>query len=181
MDTAGLMRRRVVAILGASMLAGCGFRPVYGPPASGEESAAAAALAQIQVGLIPERSGQLLRLALQERFERAGPGSAHKFDLAVSFGVSSDAIAIRTDSSPTWVRMVGTATYSLVAQDPTRATVTSGTARSVDGYNLYVNQYFAASTDTDAVQRRIAQAVADQIALQLADFFAKHSVTAPAG
>jgi LPS-assembly lipoprotein len=181
MDTAGIERRRVMAMLGASMLAGCGFRPVYAPPAPGEESAAAAALAQIKVGLIPERSGQLLRLALQERFERAGLAVAQKFDLAVSLGINVDSIAIRTDSSATWVRVVGTANYSLVAQDPGRATVTSGTARSVDGYNNYVNQYFAATTDSDAAQRRVTESLADQIALQLASFFSTRAVGSSAG
>ncbi len=163
-------------VLAASTVAACGFRAVYAPGSSDANAPAAAALAQIGVGLIPERSGQLLRLALQERFERAGIAAARRYDLAVSFGVSSDTLGIRfSDSNPTWVRVVGTATYVLVAQDPGRATVTSGTARSVDGYNVFANQYFAADQEADAVQRRVAEAVADQIALQLATFFAKRA------
>jgi LPS-assembly lipoprotein len=171
-------RRVALTFLAAPALMGCGFRPIYGS-SNTEGNDPAAALARISVGLIPERSGQLLRLALQDRFERAGTAPAHQYDLAVSFGIISDSIAIRQDSSATWVRMVGTATYSLVSQDPSRATVTSGTARSVDGYNLFDNQYFAADQEADAVQRRIARAVADQIALQLASFFARR-LAAPA-
>jgi LPS-assembly lipoprotein len=159
----------------APLFARCGFRPVYGPAASGGESPAAQSLAEITVGLIPERPGQLLRLALQERFERAGIAAAHQYDLTVSFGISAEQIAIQQDSAATWERMVGTAHYALIAQDPGRTTLTSGVARSVDGFNLFDQQFFAADLEAEAVQRRIAQAVADQIALQLASFFAKRA------
>jgi LPS-assembly lipoprotein len=177
---AGIARRFFLPMLAMPVLAACGFRPVYGPPSAGADSAAATALAAVSVGLIPERTGQLLRLALQERFERAGVATARKYDLTVSFGIGAEVIAIQQDSSQTWVRMIGTATYSLLAQDPGRRTLTSGAARSVDGYNLFNEQFFAADQETDAVQRRIAQAVADQIALQLATFFAKQT-SGPAG
>jgi LPS-assembly lipoprotein len=176
---ARIARRSFLPMLALPVLAACGFRPVYGPSAAGKDGAAATALAEISVGLIPERTGQLLRLALQERFERAGIAAAHRYDLVVGFSLNSEALAVQPDSTQTWVRVAGVATYSLLAQDPSRATVTSGSARSVDGYNLYDQQYFAADQETDAVQRRVAQAVADQIALQLASFFAKRAA-APA-
>jgi LPS-assembly lipoprotein len=161
----------------APLLAGCGFRPVYRPASDGNSSPAALALAEISVGLIPERSGQLLRLALQERFERAGVGAAHRYDLAVKFVVSSEQVSIEQDSNATWQRMVGTANYTLISQDPGRATLTSGVARSVDGFNLFDQQYFATDQESEVVTRRIAQAVADQIALRLASFFAKRAAS----
>ncbi len=164
----------------APVLTACGFHPVYGPAASGKTGPAAQALAEISVGLIPERTGQLLRLALQERLERAGVAAARQYDLTVSFGLTSDAIATLQNSTSTWTRMVGTATYSLVAEDAARTTLTSGVARSEDGFNQFDQQYFASDLETDAVERRIVQAVADQIALQLASFFAKRA-TAPTG
>jgi len=170
-------RRAFLPILATPLLAACGFRPVYGPAAAGKDSAAAQALAEISVGLIPERTGQVLRLALQERFERAGIAAAHQYDLSVSFSISAEQIAFEPDSNTTWERMIGTAHYTLISQDPGRATVTSGVARNVDGFNLFDQQYFAADQESDEVQRRIAQAVADQIALQLATFFAKRPAT----
>ncbi len=70
----------------------------------------------------------------------------------------------------------GTATYTLIAQDPSRSTLTSGTARSTQGYNIFDQQYFAADMENDVVIKQIAEAVADQIALQLAVFFRKRAV-----
>jgi LPS-assembly lipoprotein len=173
-----IARRRFLPILAAPLLAACGFRPVYGPAAGGKDGPAAEALAEISVGIIPERSGQLLRLALQERFERAGIATAHRYDLNVSFAVSAEGIAIQQNTNSTYTRMLGTATYTLISQDPSRATITSGVARSIDGFNQFDQQYFASDLNTEAVTKRIAQAVADQIALQLASFFAKRTAAA---
>lgn len=170
---AAIGRRTFLPLLAAPILTACGFRPVYGPVGSDKDGQAATALAEISVAIIPERTGQLLRLALQERFERAGIAVAHRYDLSVAFSIVSEALGIEQNSTATYARLVGTATYTLVSQDPGRATVTSGSARAVDGFNLYDQQYFAADQETDAVERRMAQAVADQIALQLASFFAK--------
>lgn len=170
-------RRGFLPFLAAPLLAACGFHPVYGPPASGQDSAAAAALAKIQVGLIPDRQGQLLRNALQDRFERSGAASAREYDLTVAFNLASSVVAVQPDSTATWIRVIGTANYWLTSQDPSRATLTSGVARSADGYNLFDQQFFAQDMENDAVVKRIASAVADQIALQLASFFAKRAAT----
>jgi LPS-assembly lipoprotein len=172
--------RHLLAILTLSVVTGCGFHPLYAPSGAGTDSAAAAALAQISVKLIPERNGQLLRLALQERFERSGIVSAHQYDLDVSFGVRGEGIAVIQDSTSTFVRFVGTAHYTLTSQDPSRSTITSGDVRAVDGHNAYVNQFFASNLEDEEVVRRLTRDLADQIALQLASFFAQRS-TATAG
>jgi LPS-assembly lipoprotein len=165
-------------LLATSWLAACGFRPVYAPSAGSGEGPAASGLAEITVGLIPERTGQLLRLALQERFERAAIAAAHRYDLTVSFGIAGEAIGYQPDSTVTRVRLVGTATYTLTAQDPTRSTLKTGVARVVDGYDIFDQQYFASDQETESVERRMAEAVADQIALQLAAFFDKRAASA---
>ena len=58
-----MIARRVLVLALAGMTAGCGFHPVYGEGQPGK-----AALAAVFVNIIPNRSGQLLRQALQERF-----------------------------------------------------------------------------------------------------------------
>ena len=52
----------------AAGLSGCGFQPVYMPTASGKPGVAQRDLSTVYVEIIPERPGQLLRQALQERF-----------------------------------------------------------------------------------------------------------------
>jgi LPS-assembly lipoprotein len=172
-------RLLLLPVILTPVLTACGFRPVYAPAAADKDSPAAQGLAEISVGLIPERSGQLLRLALQERFERAGIATAHRYDLNVTFGISAEQISIQENSTTTWQRMVGTANYSLITQDPSRATLIAGAARSVDGFNLFDRQFFTADLETEAVTRRLAEALADQITLKLASFFATRAAAAP--
>lgn len=173
----GLLRTiSLGAGLGVSgLLTGCGFRPVYGTGANGRSDAAMTGLSQVNVQPIPERSGQLLRNALQQRLEGTGGGATKLFDLVISYSVSQEGAAIdRGDSIATRTRVVGMATWSLVAQDAERHTVTSGRARSSDGFNPIDLQYFYSDLQVEQTQRRVAEAVADQMALQLATYFNSH-------
>ncbi len=173
--TARLPRRGFLAQAAGVALTGCGFQPVYMPTASGNAGAAQRELAAIEVALLPNRPGQELRQALQERLEMGASGVAHRYELDVSFGISGEGIAILPDSTATRVRLIGTANWTLVAQDPGRTRITNGSAKSVDGFNVISEQYFAADLSNEAVQRRIAEALADQITLQLASFFRKRA------
>ncbi len=163
---------RLLPILALLMLAGCGFRPVYGT--QDKSAPAVAGLSEIDVALIPERFGQMTREALQARLEQGGAGAVHRFRLVTSLGYSGDAIGVRTDSVPTRIRMIGTANWTLTTEDASGATLAHGTARDVDGLDIIDQQYFATDLQTQEVLRRIADNLADQIALQLALYFEKH-------
>ncbi len=161
--------RALLPMLLAGLLAGCGWHAVYGPSAGGV--AARAGFGQIAVGLIPERPGQLLREDLRARFERSGTAVAPRYDLTVTYTVSSDNIGIQRDNTTSRVRIQTLASWALTAQDAKRTQLASGTARQVDGYNVFVNQYFAADLENEAVVRRMTDAIAEDITLQLAIWF----------
>jgi LPS-assembly lipoprotein len=166
----------LAAIAGA--LPGCGFHPLYAQSGAGS-SAVRTGLAEIQVALLPERSGQLLREALVARLERGGSGLARRYDLAVSFGIAGNAIGVDPDSSVSRVRLIGTASWTLTAEDAQRSTLASGVARDVDGYNICDQQFFAMDLENEAVQRRIADAVAETLAQQLAEYFDHRAISKP--
>ncbi len=98
---------------------------------------------------------------------------AQRYDLHVSFGISGEGIAVEQTSVPTRIRQIGSASWTLNAQDSARSLLSSGSARAVDGMNLFDSQYFAADLENSAVTQRLADALADQIALQLAAYFRK--------
>ncbi len=164
----------------ATALGGCGFRPVYMPTASGKPGEAQRDLASVYVGIIPERPGQILRQALQERFGNDS-GTPAAYDLNVTFGVSGEGIAIESDNLATRIRLIGNATWTLLAHDAKRTPLTSGSARALDGLNIFDSQYFAADLESEAEQRRIAENVATQIASQLAVWFRKQAPSAQTG
>ncbi len=163
--------RRLVLLGAGAGLAGCGFRPLYAPAAGGAPGPAAAGLAAVYVPVLPERSGQLIRQALQQRFDGAGSGVAKRYELEVGHAIASDGIAVQRDSSTTRVRLIGTATWVLRTLSLARTPLVTGSARVLDGYNILNQQYFAAELENEAAVRRIAQALADQITLKVGSYF----------
>ena len=164
-------RRKLLAVLAAGGLAGCGFQPLYGSGAA--DGDVLDRLAEINVLLIPERAGQLLRQSLMTRLERGGAGAARRYDLSVQLSLSLDPIAIQPDNSTSRVRLIGSAAWALLAKDAQRRTMVSGTAREVDGYNVINQQFFAAELTSNAVQRRMVDALGEQITTQLALHFGR--------
>jgi LPS-assembly lipoprotein len=154
----------------AAGLSGCGFQPVYMPTASGKPGVAQRDLSTVYVEIIPERPGQLLRQALQERFNDDS-GTPSSYNLKVTFSVSGEGIAIETNDIATRIRLIGNASWTLIGHDAKRTTLTSGSARAIDGVNIFDSQYFASDLETEAEQGRIAENIATQIASQLAIWF----------
>jgi LPS-assembly lipoprotein len=160
----------VLTLSGA--LAGCGFHPVF--QQGGQAPGTSEALSQIEVALIPERSGQLLREELQKRFDGAG-GPARKFyELTTSLSLSDDAVAIYFGtSSPSRIRVTAIAHWSLLALGGEPRTIASGWVKSIDGFNQVDTQYFYSEMQREQVIRRIASNLADQMVLELAAHFNK--------
>ncbi len=165
-------------LVALALLGGCGFQPAYMPTASDEAGVAQREMAAVFVDNIGERSGQVLRQALQERFERAGPGVQRRYSLTVAYGIGGEGIAVQPNTSVTRVRVIGNASWYLVAQDPGKTRLAAGQARAIDGYNILNQQYFFGDLSNDASQKRLAEALADQIAIQVATWFRSHAATA---
>ncbi len=163
--------RRWFCLGSMTALGGCGFQPVYMPTASGNGGPAQRELAAIYVPVIPERPGQLMRQALQDRFGSDSGTTPAKYDLIVTFGVAGEGVGIEANDIATRIRLIGTATYSLRARDAKRTLLTSGGARALDGVNIFDSQYFAADLEVEAEQKRMADYIATQIATQLAVWF----------
>ena len=166
-------RRGLVVAAAALAVSGCGFRPLYG---TSQGDGPQRELAAIEVALLPDRSGQLLREALQQRFDH-GEAVAKRYVLSVSYGVAGDSISIQRDSTATRVRQVATASWSLKALNPAQTVVTSGTARGLDGVNIIDQQYFAADLEGETATLRLTETIANQIAQQIASFFARRAQT----
>lgn len=169
-----MKRRSLLRGLGAAALpaalSACGFRPVYMSSAGGAPGPAERNLAAIDVALIPDRTGQLLRQALQQRLHGTG-AAAPRYVLHVTYWIGSQGIGILQSTTATRLRMTGNATWVLTANDPAATRVATGYASATDAVNIFDEQYFAADLETNTAHRYLARAIADQIALRLAVFF----------
>ena len=170
---------RRCALTAALLLPGCGFRPLYGTNRS-TSGDTVYDLAMIDVALIPNRSGQLLRQSLQQRLYGSGDeATAKQYHLSVSLAVAGEAIGEQADSSVTRLRQFGSANWTLKKLDPAQTFVASGLARSLDGVNVIDDQFFAADIEGETVARRIADTLAEQITIQLATYFSHRNAIKP--
>jgi LPS-assembly lipoprotein len=179
-----LMRRRRLlgfggAALGAGVLGplgGCSPHPLYAPDAFGtsdpQSQTVQAQLRQVQVALLPDRTGQLLRAALQSRLQAGESPEYTRYNLAVSFDIAQIGLGIQNDSTITYIRLIATAPWSLSSQDnPKHPILVSNTAEAADSLNTFDNEPFGQELETNTVEARLADAIADQIVTRLAHYF----------
>jgi LPS-assembly lipoprotein len=165
-----MRRLRLPALLLTASLTACGFHPVYAP-ASSEQ---AARLGAIFVDIIPNRTGQLLRQALQQRLEGSDGDIPKRFELGVLYGINGEALGTQADNSTTRQRDVATAIWSLRNAGPGGKQITTGRAHAVDGFNVIDEQFFYSDLAEDASQHRLAEALADQITQAIGIYFRAH-------
>ncbi len=163
------MIRRLAALALAATLAACGFHPLYAP--SGRN---AALMQTVFVDIIPNRNGQILRQALQQRLEGDDSGVPKKYVLSVLLNQREDALSFNPDNSYSRVRDIATATWSLHAVNAPSKRLTFGTARAVDGHDFLAGQFFYADVQSQDATNRMANIVADQIAEAIATYFRDH-------
>jgi LPS-assembly lipoprotein len=178
-----LQRRRLLGLgstaLGAGIiggLTGCSPHPLYAPGAFGNSDTQAmsvqAQLREVQVALLPDRTGQLLRQALQSRLEAGASPEYTRYNLSVSFNIAQIGLGIQSDSTITYIRFIATAPWSLTEQDsPTNQILVSNTAQAADSMNTFDNAPFGQELETNTVEARLADAIADQIVIRLAHYF----------
>ena len=89
------------------------------PTASGKAGVAQRELAAIHVGAHPRPPRPAAAPgAAGPAWKWASSGVARRYDLSVGFGISGEGIAIQPDSTATRIRAIGSATWTLIAQDP---------------------------------------------------------------
>lgn len=159
--------RRLVLGLALLGLAGCGFRPLYGEHSTGADPAVARHLAAIDVTLIDDRFGQVLRQRLRDRLAPNG-ATGEAYTLDVSYDRSLEELAFRKDETATLARLSFGATYVLRSGD---AVLTRGSSRGQSSYDLLQARYATVVAERDA-EERIARQLADDIATRLGLYFA---------
>lgn len=164
--------RRALPLTALLLLSGCGFHPLYGP---GPKTASMTSqMDQIDIGLIPDRSGQLLREALEANLQGRSDPAFYRYHLGVQYGISVQAIGIQPDSSNSRLRYFATASWTLTPEGNLATPLVKGNAQAVDSLNVIDNQFFALSLQGNQVQHVLARELATQISQELAIYFRKH-------
>jgi len=93
-------------------LGACGFRPVYGTGEDGLNGRAN--LEKVDIAIIPDRSGQLLRNHLIDRFYRNGYPVDAPYRLIVSLIQSTNTAAVRPDQTTDRLDLSTSANFRVV-------------------------------------------------------------------
>lgn len=161
------MARRplLVLLLGlsAALLAGCGFRPLYGEVGG---AVADERLAAVDIELIADRSGQIVRNRLLTRMQPGGAVTPATHQLDVDVTQSSIGLAVQRDETATRTNITVTAHIALTDL----ATGEIALVQSISSYASYDTlpaEYATLSAERDARERALRD-LADRIATVVA-------------
>ena len=156
----------ILAVLLVCPLAACGFEPLYARSGSGQSPVED--LAAIQVELIPNRSGQILRTYLRDGLNPNNVAVASRYRLRVTLFEPRQELALQRND--TVARYGYGAAAGFVLVDSTGRGLFSGSATLSTNYEVSDSQFATLSSLFDARDRAMQQ-LSDDIRNQLAVYF----------
>ncbi|MCB9978988.1 MAG: hypothetical protein H6862_05245 [Rhodospirillales bacterium] len=163
---------RLVLVLAAFLPAACGFHPVYGTGGSGAGQAVGGDLSRIEIGPIPDHSGQILRNILIDRFYRTGRPVDAPWSLSLSpiqESLTDLDITRDSDTTRTQIRL---RTDVALTEKATGKTLLTRRIESVTSYNVLGSEFATRVTREDARRNALAD-LARQIEQELSLYFAR--------
>lgn len=170
MPNAAISARGYVLGLILLALAGCGFHPLYGEKA--DRAVPREELAAVQIDLIRDREGQMLRNQLLDRFQPTGAAPKPLYRLSVGLSTRRVGLAIRPDETGSRADLVMVADYS-VRDFATGAELFRGRSRSMAGYNVLDSEFATTSVEADAIRRAVLD-LSEQITTRVSLVVAQH-------
>jgi len=156
-------RRKLYLLLATFTLAGCNLAPVY---SGGSASAPVVMMTQVEIPLVPDRSGFLVRQALIDRFGTTTTTPRYRLEIELDDQIL--AFGVRGDNSAARERRTLRARYRLVII-ATNSVVVDATAGSDAGIDRVSSNYAVVAAETTALER-LSVEIADQIAARIARF-----------
>ena len=139
------------ALVAALAVSGCSFKPIHGH----QSGASSAALAAIDIKLIADRSGQMLRNELLKRMQPRGQARP-RYSLSVSLTESLANLGIRKDEVATRANLTVSARYTITELGGAKRRF-SGSARSVNSYNILTSDFGTLTAREDARRRAVTR------------------------
>jgi LPS-assembly lipoprotein len=152
-------------VLLALMLAGCGYRPLYGE--RGPDNASVVdELALVRIESIPDRIGQQMYNMLRERLNPYGKPGDPKYVLSVTLRETRERLFLEKDETATRANLTLRANFVLRRVSDGEI-VAEGLSRAVSSYDILSSQFASVVSEEDA-RVRGARTVSDDIRTRLA-------------
>jgi hypothetical protein len=106
-----------------------------------------------------------MRRDLQRRLEGTAPGTQARYLLNVGIGLNAEILGYRRDGSISRVRYTATGEWALNTLSVPPQVVARSVLpfRTIDSFNVPDLQFFSADTSREAMERRLAEVVAEEI------------------
>ena len=160
------MPARQTLIAAFALLSACGFQPLYGTRDDGAR--VSDELAAVQVALIADRSGQILRNYLLDGLTPNGPPTQPRYLLSVQLEEPSRELTLRRDDTPTRIGYAVIARYQL--RDGAGRLLLNSAASLDSDYEITNSEFATLSSRLDA-RDRLLQQMSEDIRLGLAAYF----------
>jgi LPS-assembly lipoprotein len=139
--------------LGLSLLAGCGWGPLY---ADRESGPADEELRAIKVAPIPERIGQRLALALRESLNPTGVETPQRYQLRTTLQTVRVDLGVQTQGLGTRARFDTYANFFL-ADIKSGTQLLSGSSHVSESFDILANEYSNVVAEDDARTRNVEE------------------------
>ncbi len=165
----GVRRGAVPALLLAVgfLLSSCGYRPLYGRSSTQPE--VVQGMESVEIAVIPNRMGQMLRTALKRRLTPYGPREQARYTLKIQLRESIAKVAINKASFATRANLRVMANFQLFRNRDNK-TVSSGQTYAVASYNILTSDFATLAAQTDARKHAVTM-LAEEIPTRLAIYF----------
>jgi LPS-assembly lipoprotein len=160
--------RRIVIFGLFAGLVGCGFQPLYGRMGDADTNVVGH-MAAIRIGPIPNRLGQLLRNALQDKLTPRGRPTKPLYRLDVSLAENRSDLVILQDATSTLAKLRIGSKYVLI-DVASNQPLTRGVSASTTVFNIVESNFANINAQADA-RARAVNAISDDIRLRLGLFF----------
>jgi LPS-assembly lipoprotein len=152
------------------LLAGCGFRPIYGSRSDEGGSPVAIDLNNVAIDNIPNRDGQILRNNLIDRMYGKNRPEKTFYTLSVYVHNTEENLGILANATATRSLLDMYGDYSL--QDAQGKTLLSGTAHSVASFDKLDQMYGTVAARQDARERTLRE-ISEQIVNHVSLYFSE--------
>lgn len=160
-----MSRWRLAVLLLAAVLAGCGFRPLYGTRSV--DPKVAAELSGIYVESLPDREGQRVRNAILVRLNPAGTRQNSHYRLQVVESVVEAQTILAEDQTATRADVTYTTSYVLYEGG---TVLTQGSFVRDFSYD-YLNEQYSNLSARDDIGGHAADEIATEIRNRMAAYF----------
>jgi LPS-assembly lipoprotein len=161
---------RTLVLLAPLLVSACGFHPLY---AGGKGDAVASKMADVAIGNIPDRSGQILRNNLLDRMHPKGESGETRYSLSVALSEARSDLGLQRDASSTYARLYVYARFTLQDQK-TGELLLDQTSTVITSFSLPSGGFVNLVSEADARDRALAE-ISDEIATRIAVFLRRKS------